>query len=268
MPSKPGNNYQLLVGGLLLGLLLVFLLLVPLLKGLNIEINIEKRLLSPVPGHPMGTDDLGRDLLSCLVYGTWISLFIGCVVVLLSVSIGTLLGLVAGLAGGFVDTLIMRIVDVILAFPGILLAIALVSFFQQSPVTLVFALVFSGWVAYARIVRGEVLKIKELDFITAARTYNASFGRILFRHLLPLCAPLVVVQASLGMAGVILAESSLNFLGIGLDPRLPTLGQLIDSGRGHIFAQPELIYLPGIVLFILIIAFNFLGEGLRRRISL
>ncbi len=267
MKSKQAKNYQLLSGMILLGLLLSFMLLVSL-GGLNVDIDIEKRLQAAGPGHPLGTDDLGRDLVSCIVYGTWISLLIGCTVVLLSMLIGTGLGLVAGLAGGWLDTVVMRIVDVILAFPGILLAIALVSFFRQNAANLVFALVFSGWVGYARIVRAEVLKLKQLDFITAARSYNASFPRIIWQHLLPLTAPLIVVQASLGMAGVILAESSLNFLGIGLDPRLPTLGQLIDSGRGHIFAKPELIYLPGLVLFVLIIAFNFLGEGLRKRVSL
>jgi len=175
--------------------------------------------------------------------------------------------MVSGLAGGVTDTIIMRIVDIILAFPGILLAIALVSFFQQGMITLILALTFSGWVGYARIIRGDVLKYKQMEFILAARSYNASFARIIFFHLLPITLPLVVVQASLGISGVILAESSLNFLGIGIDPLIPTLGQLIDAGREHLFDKPHLIVIPGVVLFIIIIAFNFIGEGLRKKFT-
>lgn len=237
---------------------------VALSRGVNIEIDLDAS-LTPSSYHLLGTDDLGRDFLSCLVYGAGLSLAIGVTVVLISVSAGTLLGMISGLAGGAVDIIIMRIVDIILAFPGILLAIALVSFFQQGIVTLILVLSLSGWVSYARIVRGEVLKYKQKEFILAARSYNASFSRIIFSHLLPIVRPLVVVQASLDISGVILAESGLNFLGIGLDPEIPTLGQLIDAGRVHIFDSPQRIFIPGLVLFCIIIAFNFIGEGLRKK---
>jgi peptide/nickel transport system permease protein len=267
MKLKANKNHQLRIGLILLGLILALMLISVLSRDISIEINMEERLLPSSSNHIIGTDDLGRDFLSCILYGAGISLFIGFTVVLLSAIIGTLLGMVSGLAGGMTDTIIMRIVDIILAFPGILLAIALVSFFQQGMMTLILALTFSGWVGYARITRGDVLKYKQMEFILAARSYNASFSRIIFFHLLPITLPLVVVQASLGISGVILAESSLNFLGIGIDPLIPTLGQLIDAGREHLFDKPHLIVFPGVVLFIIIIAFNFIGEGLRKKFT-
>lgn len=261
------SNSQLRIGTLLLGLILLLMLFFAVFRGVSFDMKIQERVQPAGAGRLLGTDDLGRDLLSCILYGVGISLLIGFTVVLLSALSGTLLGMICGLAGGLIDTIIMRIVDIILAFPGILLAIALVSFFQQGIVTLVLALTLCGWVSYARIVRGEVLKYKQKEFILAARSYNASFARIIFHHLLPITLPLIVVQASLGISGVILAESSLNFLGIGLDPRIPTLGQLIDAGRNHIFDRPGLIVIPGAVLFFIIIAFNFIGEGLRKKFT-
>ena len=267
MKLKTNKNHQLRIGLFLLGLILSLMLFFALSGDISIEVNMEERLEPFSSNHLIGTDDLGRDFLSCIVYGAGISLLIGFTVVLLSALIGALLGMVSGFAGGVTDMIIMRIVDIILSFPGILLAIALVSFFQQGIITLILALIFAGWVGCARIVRGDVLKYKQMEFILAARSYNASFSRIIFFHLLPITLPLIVVQASLGISGVILAESSLNFLGIGIDPQIPTLGQLIDAGREHLFDKPHLIVIPGLVLFFIIIAFNFIGEGLRRRFT-
>ena len=266
MNLKTGKDLQLWTGVFLLAAVFLLMAVFALVRGVNIEVDLNAA-LTPPSYHLLGTDDLGRDILSCLVYGAGISLAIGLSVVLLSVSTGTLLGMVSGLAGGTTDILIMRIVDIILAFPGILLAIALVSLFRQGIVTLILVLSFSGWVGYARIVRAEVLKYKQKEFILAARSYNASFTRIIFSHLLPIVRPLVVVQASLDISGVILAESSLNFLGIGLDSEIPTLGQLIDAGRVHIFDDPQRLFIPGLVLFSIIIAFNFIGEGLRKKFT-
>jgi peptide/nickel transport system permease protein len=261
------SNFQLWIGGGLLGIIFLLMLLLTLFRGVSIEMKIQERSQPPGAGYWLGTDDLGRDLLSCILYGAGLSLFIALTVVLLSALSGTLLGMISGLAGGFMDTIIMRIVDIILAFPGILLAVGMVSFFRQGIVTLILVLTFCGWGSYARLVRGEVLKYKQKEFILAARSYNASFARIIFHHLLPITLPLIVVQASLGIAGVILAESSLNFLGIGLNPMIPTLGQLVDAGRNHIFDSPGLIVIPGMVLFFLIMAFNFIGEGLRKKFT-
>ena len=267
MKSRPVKDYQLPLGIGLLGITLIIMLFFTLSRGISIEINMDNRLQPSSPQFLLGTDDLGRDLLSCLIYGAGISLLTGACVVLISAITGTLLGMAAGLAGGLTDIIFMRIVDIVLAFPGILLALALVTFFRQGLLTLIIVLSISSSVSYARLIRGEVLKYKQKEFILAARGYNASFWRILFFHLLPFILPLVVVQASIDISAVILAESGLNFLGFGLDPQIPTLGQLIDAGRAHLFDKPYLIILPGVVLFAFILAFNFIGEGLRKKLT-
>jgi len=267
MRSKKNKNNQLIVGIFLLGIVLVSMFGFYMGFGFSIEIDIDKRLEPPSADHIAGTDDLGRDLLSAVVSGTWMSLLIGFSVVCVSAIVGTVMGLISGFSGGIIDIIIMRIVDVILSFPGILLAVALVSFFTPNLLVLITVLIIPGWVGYARIVRGEILKIKNQGFIVAAKSYNASFLRIVFFHLLPLILPYVLIQASLAIGGVILAESSLNFLGIGLDPEIPTLGQLINSGRSHMFDRPDLILIPGLILFVIIISFNFIGEGLNRHFN-
>lgn len=271
MNNKPRlrtSNLQLKTGLIILAVIIVLMLVFFLFRDLSIAIDMDTRWQPPSPQFPLGTDDLGRDLLSGIVYGAGISMFIGLTVVLLSSFIGIVLGLVSGFAGGIVDMIIMRIVDIVFAFPGILLAIALSVFLNTGIISIVLILTFSSWAGCARLVRGEVLRHKHKEFILAARSYNASFLGIMFRHLLPLILPILLVQASLSTAGVILAESSLNFLGLGLDPRVPTLGQLIDTGVGHIFDQPRFIILPGVVLFLIIIAFNFIGEGLRKKYTI
>jgi peptide/nickel transport system permease protein len=257
------KNIQFKLGVILLASLSVLLGGVALIKGIDFHLNINQRLQPPSFEHIAGTDALGRDIFSCLVFGTAVSLAIGLTAVLLSAMIGAWLGFAAGWCGGFFDTCIMGCADLILAFPGILLALALVAFWGQGVLNLVFALVFCGWVSYARMVRGEVLKIKGKEFIMAARGFNASPLRIASSHMLPLIFPLLFTQAALGIAGVIMAESSLNFLGLGLDPSLPTLGQMIDAGRGHIFDKPALILLPGACLSLLIAAFLLLADSLK-----
>lgn len=256
MSLKTGKNIQLRIGLSLLGFIFLSIAMLALFHGVNIAVDIDGS---------AGTDDLGRDFISCIVYGACISLIIGVTVVLLSTFIGALLGMISGLSGGIADTLIMRMVDITLAFPGILPAITVVAFFRQGILTLILALSFSCWASCARLVRGEVLKYKQKEFIQAAASYNASFSRILFHHLLPAVLPLIVVQASLDIPGVILAESGLNFLGIGLAAGTPTLGQLLDAGRVHIFHNPRFVFIPGLVIFLIIMAFNFIGEGLSRK---
>ncbi len=251
----------------MLGAIIAVLLAFSLFGNLSIEINMETRWQVSSPRFPLGSDDLGRDLFSCVVYGTGISLFIGLTVVLFASFIGAALGAISGFAGGIVEVIIMRIVDIIFAFPGILLAIVLAAFFAPGIISLVLILTFSSWVSYARLIRAEVLRYKHREFILAARSYNASFFRIIFSHILPLIFPLVLVQVSLDIAAVILAESSLNFLGLGLDPQIPTLGQLIDIGAGHLFDRPRFILVPGLALFLVIVSFNFIGEGLRKKFT-
>jgi len=267
MSLKKNNNLQLRIGLSLLGTIFLLMIVFLLSRGLAIDIDMDRQLEPPSAEFLLGTEELGRDLISSVVCGAGISMLISLSVVIISSLIGAVLGMISGYAGGIVDTIIMRIVDIILAFPGILLAIALAAFFYPGIITLILVLIVPNWVGCARIVRGEVLKHKQKEFILAAKSYNASFFRILFHHMFPLVLPLIVVQASLDIAGVILAESSLNFLGIGLDPQVPTLGQLVDAGRDYMFFRPELIILPGAALFFIIIAFNFLAEGLRRKLT-
>jgi peptide/nickel transport system permease protein len=230
-------------------------------KGIHLELHIRERLQSPSARHVLGTDALGRDILSCLAYGTLASVAIALAVVAAATVVGAGLGFLAGWNEGWIGIGIMRAADFILAFPGILLALALVAFWGQGIVNLVFALAASGWVGYARLVRGEVLKIKKQDFIQAARGFNASSRHIATQHMLPLIFPVLMTQAVSGIAAVILAEASLNFLGLGADPRLPTLGGMIDSGRGHLFDRPALVLVPGIFLTLLVAGFLLLAEG-------
>jgi len=265
--TKTVKDFQLGIGIFLLGLIIMFLIGFALFRPLTIDIDMDHRIEPPSAAYLLGTDELGRDLLASILYGAGISMLIGTAAVILSTLTGGFLGMVSGLCGGVVDSMIMRLVDIFLAFPGILLAIALAAFFSQGIFNLILVLTISGWAGYARLTRGEALKYKQQEFILAARSYNASSARIMFHHLLPLILPLLLVQASMGISAVIIAESSLNFLGIGLDPEIPTLGQLIDAGRDHMFYNPTLIVAPGLVLFIIIIAFNFIGEGLRKKIS-
>jgi len=260
-------NLQLKIGVVILAGIFILMALVILFQGLSIGMDMDNRVKSSSYRYLLGTDEWGRDLLSCLIYGTGVSLFISLVVVALSCLTGGILGLVAGLKPGLLDSLIMRSGDIIMAFPGILLAIALAAFVQAGILNMILILSFSTWVGFARITRSEVLKYCREEFIQAARGYGAPFSWILFHHLWPLIRPLLCIQATQAFAGVILAESSLNFLGLGLDPSIPTLGQLIDMGMAHVFDRPQFILGPGILLFLLIIAFNFIGEGLRQHFS-
>jgi peptide/nickel transport system permease protein len=225
--------------------------------------NLPFRLLPPYANHWFGTDELGRDIFSRVVYGTRISMLVGFSVVLISSSTGLLVGSLAGYFGGWFDEILMRLVDVLLAFPGILLAIALVAFWGPGLEKLILALVAVGWVGYARLVRGQILKVKELDFVRAARSLGASDVRIIVRHLIPNIIQPILVQASIGMAGAILAEASLSFLGLGVPPPLSSWGSMLNDGRSHLFDAPHLVIFPGLATMLAVLAFNFLGDGLR-----
>jgi peptide/nickel transport system permease protein len=236
-----------------------------LFRGPDLGLHLLRRLQPPSPGHLLGTDSLGRDMLSCLACGTLVSLVIALVVVVLAAGAGLALGFLAGWHGGRLGSLIMRVADFALAFPGLLLALLLVALWGQGTAPLIIALAVGGWAATARLVRGEVLKIKEKDFILAARGFNASSRHIATQHVLPLVFPMLLTQAVSGVAAVILAEASLSFLGLGPDPRLPTLGGMIDAGRGHLLDRPALVLIPGACLTLLVVGVLMLAEGFRAR---
>jgi len=217
--------------------------------------------------HPLGQDTLGRDLLARVLHGGRVSLLVGLVTVTTSLLLGTTIGALAGWSGGWVDELVMRLVDVLLAFPGLLLAIALTAVLGASLRNVLLALCLIGWTGFARLARGEVLRLRGREFVEAARALGAPDRRILWRHLLPsLTAPLLV-QATFGMAGAIVAEASLSFLGLGAQPPTASWGTMLNDGRAFLLVAPHLTIVPGVAIMVTVLALNFLGEGLRDRLD-
>jgi peptide/nickel transport system permease protein len=225
------------------------------------------RLAGPSAAHPFGLDELGRDILARVLAGARISFLVGLVVVFVSASIGTLLGAVAGYFGGTLDEVISRVIDTLLAFPGMLLSIALVAVLGPSLANVLLAMAVVGWVSYARLVRGQVLKAREFDYVQAARALGARTPRVLWRHVIPSAIPAVVVQATLGMAAAIIGEAALSFLGLGVQPPTPSWGTMLNGGRAHILDAPHLTLFPGLAIALLVLGFNVLGDGLRDRLD-
>ena len=228
-----------------------------------VEQNLGNRLLSPSIEHPLGTDNLGRCILSRLIHGSRVSLQIGIMVVGIASITGVTLGLIAGYRGGLIDELIMRIVDILLAFPGIILALAIAGILGPSLYNVMLALAVIGWTSYARVVRGSVLSVKEKEFVEAARALGTGEARIMFRHILPNVTAPVIVMATLGMAHVILAAAALSFLGLGAQPPTPEWGSMLNDGRAFMRSAPHLTIFPGLAIMVTVLAFNFLGDALR-----
>jgi len=229
--------------------------------------ELARRLEGPSLTHPFGLDELGRDILARIMAGARISLLVGLTVVSVSSVVGMFFGSLAGYFGGRVDDVISRVMDVLMAFPGILLAIALVAVLGPSLANVILALSVIGWVGYARLVRGQALRAREFEFVQAARALGAGPARIVLRHVLPTALPAVVVQATLGMAAAIIAEAALSFLGLGVQPPTPSWGTMLDAGRSHLFDAPHLTIFPGLAIAVLVLGFNFLGDGLRDRVD-
>lgn len=225
--------------------------------------NLEARLRPPGPGHPLGRDALGRDVLARLAGGARVSLAVGATAVLVSLVFGVAIGALAGWRGGWVDEAVVRVIDVLLAFPGLLLAIALAAVLGPSLRNLVLALGLLGWTGYARLARSEIAALRQREFVQAAESLGASPVRIVARHLLPLAAPTLLVQATFGMASAIVAEASLSFLGLGVPPPLPSWGAMIDEGRPFMLVAPHLVIAPGLALTATVLGLQLLGDGLR-----
>lgn len=212
---------------------------------------------------PLGTDNLGRCILSRLIFGTRVSLQAAVMVVSITSVVGTMLGVIAGYYGGIIDEIIMRIIDVLLAFPGIILALVIAGILGPSLFNLMLMMVLIGWTGYARVVRGAVLAVKEKEFIEAARAAGISDRRIIWRHVLPNVMAPVIVMSTLGMAHIILAVAGLSFLGLGAQPPVPEWGSMLNAGRAFMRTAPHLTIFPGLVIMLTVLAFNFLGDGLR-----
>ncbi len=264
-PARFGRLSPLAALGLLILIILVFMaLFAPLLAPYDpTAVRLAEGLSGPSITHPLGQDKLGRDILSRIIYGARISLYVGVFTVTLSALIGTMVGAVAGLLGGVVDEVVMRLIDILLAFPGILLAIAFMAVLGPSLNNIVIALTVLGWVGYARLVRGQVLALREFEFVQAARALGADTRRIITRHLLPNVLGPVIVQATFGMAGAIVAEAGLSFLGLGTQPPNPSWGSMLNDGREFLLISPHLTTFPGLAIMAVVLGLNFLGDGLR-----
>ena len=257
-------------GMVVAGLLVMMATLSPLLASWEKvqSQDLVARLDPPDISHPMGRDQLGRDLMTRIIYGARVSMLVGISVVAISSIIGVILGAFSGYRGGWTDRIVSGFLfNVFLSFPGILLAIAMVAFLGPSIKNLIVALSVIGWVGYARLMRAQVLKVREFDYVTAARALGASDLRILIKHILPNSIQPLIVQASLGMAGAILAEAGLSFLGLGVPEPLPSWGKMIDDSREFWFTAPHLFIFPGIMIALSVLAFNFIGDGLRERLD-
>jgi peptide/nickel transport system permease protein len=228
------------------------------------QLNLNGRLIPPGHQHWFGTDELGRDILSRTIYGARISMSVAVSVVTLSLAVGLVAGLVSGFYGGWTDTVLnVYVNNAFLALPGILLAIAFVAFLGPGLLNLVLALSISGWVGYARLVRAQVMAVKEREFVEAARALGASNLRILCRHILPNIVQPVLVQGAIGMAGAVLAEATLSFLGLGIPPPAPSWGSMLNDARSHLFDAPHLTLFPAIAVMLAVLSFNFIGDALR-----
>ncbi|MCL0083294.1 ABC transporter permease [Thermodesulfovibrionales bacterium] len=257
------HRLALIGAGIILALIFIAVLAPFIAPHDPIEQNLEHRLLSPNTEYLLGTDNLGRCILSRLIHGTSVSLQIGVMVVGIAAFVGVTLGLVAGYRGGLIDELIMRIVDILLAFPGIILALVIAGILGPSLFNVMLALAVVGWTSYARVVRGAVLSVKEKEFVEAAQALGAGEARIMFRHILPNVMAPVIVMATLGMAHVILAAAALGFLGLGAQPPTPEWGSMLNDGRAFMRTAPHLTIFPGLAIMVTVLAFNFLGDGLR-----
>ena len=264
MTRSAGGRFTARAGGVVLLALCLLGLAAPLFAPADpLATRLEERLRPPDEAHPLGRDALGRDVLSRLLYGARVSFVVGVATLFVSLLIGVTLGAAAGWVGGWLDEALVRVIDVFLAFPGLLLAIALAAVLGPSLANVVLALSVLGWPSYARLARAEVAGLRRREFVHAAEALGARPGRIVLAHILPLAVPTLLVQATFGIAGAIVAEASLSFLGLGVAPPTPSWGGMIAEGRTFMLVAPHVILFPGLALAATVLALQLLGDGLR-----
>jgi peptide/nickel transport system permease protein len=259
------RNPLAVIGLVIVGLLLIMAAFAPLIAPHDsIAQDLGQRLLPPLtPGHWLGTDDFGRDIWSRIAYGSRITLFIIVLVTVTAPVFGLLIGTVAGYFGGWTDEILMRITDIFLAFPKLILSLALVAVLGPGVQNAVLAIALTSWPPYARVARAETLTVRNADYIAAVRLQGAGAFRTILGHIMPMCLPSVIIRVTLDMAGVILIAAGLGFLGLGVQPPLPEWGQMISAGRKYLFEQWWVATMPGLAIFIVSLGFNLLGDGLR-----
>jgi peptide/nickel transport system permease protein len=259
------RNPLAMSGVMLIGVFIVFAVFAPWIAPRDPAwIDLPARLAGPSPAHWFGTDELGRDMLSRIIYGSRISMLVGLSVVAGSLVLGIIIGSLAGYYGGKLDRFVNVVVmNAFLSFPGILLAIAFVAFLGPGLVNLILALIIGGWVGYARLVRAQVLAAREREYVEAARALGAGDLHIIVRHILPNIVQPVIVQAAIGMAGAVLAEATMSFLGLGVPPPVASWGTMLNDGRSHLFDAPHLVLFPAAAVMLAVLSFNFIGDALR-----
>ena len=259
------SNPSALAGAIIVTGLVIFALAAPMVTPADpLQQNLLQRLQPPSAAHPFGTDELGRDVLSRIIAGVRVSLLIGFIAAAISIAIGTLIGLVAGYFRGWVDTALMRIVDIVLCFPTLFLILMILAVMEKPSIYVIMAVLgLTAWPGLARMVRGEVLSMRERDFMLAARGLGLSTPRLLLVHLLPNVISPVLVAATFAVGAAILSESALSFLGLGVQPPLPSWGNILTAGKSFIHVAWWLSLFPGLAILTTVLAFNLLGEGLR-----
>ena len=265
LPRAARHNPLAAIGVVLVVIFVILALFAPWIAPQDpAHIELPTRLSSPSTAHWFGTDELGRDILSRVIYGSRISMLVGSSVVAVSLTLGLIIGSIAGYYGGRLDRFVNVVVmNAFLSFPGILIAIAFVAFRGPGIFNLVLALSLGGWVGYARLVRAQVLVAREREFVEAARALGATDLRVIVRHILPNIIQPVVVQAAIGMAGAILAEATMSFLGLGVPPPIASWGAMLNDGRAHLFDAPHLVIFPALAVMLAVLSFNFIGDAMR-----
>jgi len=262
------RNYQVTIGAAIVLLFVLMAIFAPLLAPHDpLETNVQVRLEGPSATHPLGTDELGRDMLSRIIFGARVSLTVGLISTVLGGMVGVIIGVVAGYFGGILDVIFGRFVDVMLAFPGMLLALVIVAILGSSTFNVIIAISIFAIPSFARIARGSTLNVKKLEYVDAIKAIGASDLRVMFLHIFPNIWSPLIVQATLYVASAIMIAAALSFLGVGTPPPTPEWGTILANGREFLARAPHIVMFPGIVITIVVIAINMLGDGLRNALE-